>query len=72
MWIPIFPNIGVSSKPNENRMGKGKGKVRYFCGRVVAGNIICEVTGVNYRLAWRIFYLVGKKLPVKTCFVYKY
>lgn len=70
LWINIFPHLGVSSKPNENRMGKGKGKVDYYVSKVIAGDVIIELTGVPTRLAFKALTSASKKLPVKSCFIY--
>ena len=68
LWINVFPHFGISSKPNENRMGKGKGKTEYYSSRVISGSIIVEITGVNYRLANKALLLASKKLPIRSCY----
>jgi large subunit ribosomal protein L16 len=70
IWINIFPHLPVSSKPNENRMGKGKGKTKYYTGKVVPGNVVVEILGVNYRTAFKALSSAAKKLPVKSYFIY--
>ena len=45
VWVRVFPHIPVTSKPTENRMGKGKGSVDYWCAPVKAGTILFEVGG---------------------------
>lgn len=49
-------------------MGKGKGKTEYFCSRVVSGNILVEITGVNIRLANKALLAASKKLPIRSCY----
>jgi len=51
-------------------MGKGKGKIEYFVGKVIAGDIIIELTGINNRLAVKALVSASKKLPVKSCFIH--
>lgn len=68
VWITVFPQIGISLKPSENRMGKGKGKVEYFASKVIAGDIIVEISGINVRLANKALLCASKKLPIKNCF----
>jgi len=64
MWIHFFPHTPVSAKPNENRMGKGKGKLDYYTGLVQQGEIIVEISGINKRSADKLLSVVSKKLPV--------
>nr|AGH24272.1 ribosomal protein L16 [Reclinomonas americana ATCC 50633]AGH24339.1 ribosomal protein L16 [Reclinomonas americana ATCC 50283] len=71
VWIRIFPDIPVSSKPTEVRMGKGKGAVDYWMCRVKAGKIMFEIDGVSMELAKRALELGASKLPVPTTFVMK-
>lgn len=63
IWIRIFPDIPVSKKPAEVRMGKGKGSVEYYCFRVSPGRIIVEVEGVNEKIAYQALQLASSKLP---------
>ena len=69
VWIRIFPDVPVTDKPAEVRMGKGKGSVEYWCARVHPGRIMFEVEGVSEELARSAFALGAAKLPVKTKFV---
>ncbi len=69
VWIRIFPDVPVSKKPTEVRMGKGKGSVEYWAARVHPGRIMFEVDGVSEEIAREAFRLAGAKLPVKTRFV---
>lgn len=66
LWIRIFPDVPVSKKPAEVRMGKGKGAVEYWACRVKPGRIMFEVDGVDSDLAYKAFSLATAKLPVKT------
>lgn len=69
LWIRIFPDLPVSSKPAEVRMGKGKGSVDYYAARVHPGRILFELDGVNEELAREAFRLASAKLPLKLTFV---
>ena len=69
VWIRIFPDIPVSQKPTEVRMGKGKGSVEYWCARVQPGRIMFEVDGVPREVAEEALRLAAMKLPVKCRFV---
>jgi len=69
VWIRIFPDVPVSDKPAEVRMGKGKGSVEYWCARVKPGRIMFEVDGVPEETARVAFALGAAKLPIKTKFV---
>jgi large subunit ribosomal protein L16 len=71
IWVRIFPNIPVTTKPNENRMGKGKGSVTNWIAKVKKGQIIFEITGVSFELAKKVLNLSSKKLPIKTKFINK-
>jgi large subunit ribosomal protein L16 len=66
VWIRIFPDVPVSSKPAEVRMGSGKGSPEFWVARVKPGRIIFEVDGVPEDLARRGFELAAAKLPVRT------
>ena len=69
IWIRIFPDVPVSDKPAEVRMGKGKGAVEYWCARVKPGRIMFELEGVDEELARSALALGAAKLPIKTKFV---
>ncbi|MEK6216919.1 MAG: 50S ribosomal protein L16 [Boseongicola sp.] len=69
VWIRIFPDVPVSSKPTEVRMGKGKGTPEFWAARVKPGRIMFEIDGVSLDLAKEALRLGGAKLPVKTRFV---
>ena len=69
IWIRIFPDIPVSTKPAEVRQGKGKGTPEYWVARVKRGRIIFELDGVTEVIARRAFELASAKLPNQTKFV---
>ena len=68
-WIRIFPDVPVSKKPAEVRMGKGKGSNEFWVCRVKPGRIMFEVDGVNANEARRALSLAAAKLPIKSKFV---
>ena len=72
VWLRIFPNIPVSKKPTEVRMGKGKGTPEYWACRVKPGRILFEVDGVTEEVAREALYKASTKLPIKTKFVKRY
>ena len=69
MWIRIFPDVPVSKKPAEVRMGKGKGSVEFWVSRIHPGRILFEVDGVSEDVAKKALMLGAAKLPVKSSFV---
>ena len=69
VWIRIFPDVPVSKKPAEVRMGKGKGSVELWVARVKPGRIMFEIDGVAEDLAAEAIRLGAAKLPVDTRFV---
>jgi large subunit ribosomal protein L16 len=69
VWIRIFPDLPVSQKPAEVRMGSGKGSVEYWACRVHPGRIMFELDGVAPEIAEKAFSLAAAKLPIKTRFV---
>lgn len=69
VWIRIFPHIPVTQKPNEVRMGSGKGAVDHYVARVKAGTILFELDGVTEEIAKEAMRLAGRKLPIKTRFI---
>lgn len=69
IWIRIFPDIAVSSKPAEVRMGKGKGSPEYWICRVQKGQILFEMDGISSQLAQQAAILAYYKLPLKTKFI---
>ena len=66
VWIRIFPDVVVTSKPTEVRMGKGKGSPDYWCARVKPGRIMFEIDGVSEELARGAFERAAAKLAVQT------
>ncbi len=69
VWIRIFPDKPVTSKPAETRMGKGKGSPDHWVAVVKPGRIMYEMEGVSEELAREAFRLASHKLPIKTKFV---
>ncbi|MFN3591897.1 MAG: 50S ribosomal protein L16, partial [Thermaurantiacus sp.] len=66
LWIRIFPDVPVSSKPAEVRMGSGKGSPEYWVARVKPGRIMFELDGVSQELAAGAFERAAAKLPIRT------
>jgi large subunit ribosomal protein L16 len=66
VWIRIFPDVPVSSKPTEVRMGKGKGSVDYWAAKVKPGRVMFEIDGVSEVIAREALRLGAMKLPVLT------
>ncbi len=66
VWIRIFPDVPVSKKPTEVRMGKGKGVPEFWCAKVKPGRIMFEVDGVPDVIAREALRLGAAKLPLKT------
>ena len=69
VWIRVFPDVPVSRKPAEVRMGKGKGTPEYWMCRIKPGRIMFELDGVEHEVAREAFALASAKLAVKTRFV---
>lgn len=69
VWIRIFPDVPVSSKPAEVRMGSGKGSVEYWACRIHPGRILFEMDGVPEEVAREAMSLAAAKLPLQTKFV---
>ena len=69
VWTRVFPNIPVSKKPTEVRMGKGKGAPEFWICRVKPGRILFEVDGVTESVAKVALYKASAKLPIKTKFI---
>ncbi len=72
IWIRIFPDKPVTSKPAEVRMGKGKGAPEGFVARVTPGRILFEAEGVPFDLAQEALRLAAQKLPIKTKFIVRH
>ncbi len=66
VWIRIFPDVPVTSKPTEVRMGKGKGSVEFWAAKVKPGRIMFEIDGVTDAVAVEALRLAAMKLPVKS------
>jgi len=66
VWIRVFPDVPVTKKPAEVRMGKGKGAIEYWCCRVKPGRVMFEIDGVSEAVAREALGLASFKLPVKT------
>jgi len=69
VWIRVYPDVPVSKKPLEVRMGSGKGSVELWVARVKPGRILFEVDGIPIELAKEALSLAAAKLPIKTRFV---
>ena len=69
VWIRIFPDLPVSQKPTEVRMGSGKGAPEYWAARVAPGRIMFEIDGVSEETAREALRLGAAKLPIKTRFI---
>ena len=69
VWIRVFPDVPVSAKPTEVRMGKGKGAPEYWAARIHPGRIMFEIDGVSLEIAREALTLAAAKLPIKTRFV---
>jgi large subunit ribosomal protein L16 len=69
VWNRVFPDVPVSKKPLEVRMGSGKGNVEYWVAKILPGKVLFEVEGVDEATAREAFRLAGAKLSVSTMFV---
>ncbi|MBK1674425.1 MULTISPECIES: 50S ribosomal protein L16 [Ectothiorhodospira] len=69
IWIRVFPDVPVTKKPVEVRMGKGKGNVEYWVCKIQPGRVLYEMEGVSEEVAREAFRLAAAKLPIKTAFV---
>jgi len=69
VWIRIFPDVPITKKPVEVRMGKGKGNVEYWVAKVQPGKVLYEMEGVTEDIAREAFRLAAAKLPVITTFI---
>jgi large subunit ribosomal protein L16 len=70
IWFRVFPEIGISKKPQEIRMGKGKGLVKVWVAKVKTGKIILEISNVSFEFAKEVLYAAATKLPLKTLLIY--
>ena len=71
VWIDIFPHKPITKKPQDSRMGAGKGAVEYWAAVVKPGRVMFEMSGVPEDIAKEAMRLAGHKLPIKTKFVKK-
>ena len=71
LWVRIFPSVSMTKKPNESRMGKGKGNIAFWGTSIKSGQIIYEITGVSFSIANMVLKHGGGKLPVKTQIIIK-
>ena len=71
LWIRIFPDTPVTSKPTENRMGKGKGSLSFWVAKVKKGQILYEISGISLENAKKVLKAGSNKLPIKTKFIIK-
>src|SRR5690349_20158395 len=69
IWIRIFPHTPVTKKPQDVKMGSGKGNPEYFAAKVKAGTVMFEMKGVDEEVAREAMRLASHKLPVKTKFI---
>ena len=69
IWIRVFPDVPISKKPLEVRMGNGKGNVEYWVAKIQPGRVLYEMEGVTEQVAREAFRLAAAKLPVTTTFV---
>ena len=72
LWIRIFPDKPITTKPAETRMGSGKGSVEFWVAVIKPGSVLFEITGVPEQLAQRAMKLASYKLPIKTKFITHY
>jgi large subunit ribosomal protein L16 len=69
VWIRVFPDVPVSKKPAEVRMGSGKGAPEFWAARVKPGRVLFELDGVSVQVAREALELAAAKLPIKTRFI---
>lgn len=66
IWIKIFPDLPITSKPTGTRMGKGKGNISHWGARVAGGAVLFEIYGVKHAIAAAALRTGGAKLPIRT------
>ena len=71
LWIQIFPQVPVTAKPLEVRMGKGKGAVSYWVARASTGTVVAGLSNISFRNALKALQTAQTKLPVKTKLIFK-
>ena len=69
IWIRVFPDVPVTAKPLEVRMGSGKGNVEFWVAKVLPGKVLFEMEGITEEIAREAFRLAASKLSVPTMFV---
>lgn len=67
LWLKVFPDLPVTKKPGESRMGKGKGNISFWSAKVARGQVILEIAGVPDKVAESALIAGGHKLSVKSC-----
>lgn len=72
VWIRIFPDKPITKKPNEVRMGKGKGALSHYVAVIKPGRILFEIDGVSEQIAKEALYKASAKLPIKTKFIKRF
>jgi large subunit ribosomal protein L16 len=71
VWFKVAPEIAISKKPQEIRMGKGKGLVKLWVAKIKTGRVIVEISNVSFDMAKDILLSAATKLPLKTLLLYK-
>lgn len=71
VWIKVFPDVPISKKPLEVRMGKGKGSVDHYVAKVRPGRVVYEMAGIDRDVAVEALQLAAAKLPIKTKLIIK-
>jgi large subunit ribosomal protein L16 len=71
LWIRVFPNTPITSKPTENRMGKGKGSVSFWVSKVKKGQILYEISEISFENAQKALQAGMNKLPVRAKIIFK-
>jgi len=69
LWIRVFPDVPITNKPLEVRMGSGKGNVEYWIAQIQPGRMLYEIEGVSEEVAREAFKLAAAKIPFKTSFI---
>lgn len=70
LWVNIFTNLSITSKPIGFRMGKGKGAISHWAAKISSGNILFEICSSNFNDSFSALKLAGSKLPIKTKIIY--
>jgi large subunit ribosomal protein L16 len=72
IWLNGFPDLSITKKPAETRMGKGKGNVEFWCLPVKTGRVLFEIGGISSTLAKEALLLAKSKLSLKTKIIFKF